>query len=145
MLDAYLQSDALRGAERIARLNAAGFSLRDDVDRARLVRCTWDNDLRALRVIESLEKHPRSRDSNMLVTWHHVSLSVRSRRLPTWDELAEIKDLFVGNNAEAYVVLPPTEVYINDAPVLHVWCCTSMLKGVLPDFRLKDPIGRVSI
>lgn len=145
LVDAYLQSDALRGTERLDRLARLGWRLRDDVDRARLFRCTFDDNIRELRVIESLEQHARSRDSSVMMTWHHVSLSHRSHRLPTWAELSEIKQHFIGENVEAYVVLPPPSRYVDDADVLHLWACKSAPDGLLPDFRLRDPIGRVSI
>ncbi len=64
--------------------------------------------------------------------WLHVSLSRRSR-LPSWDDLKNVKDVFVGRDRTALQVLPPQARYVNIHPhCLHLWCC---LDGdVTPDF-----------
>lgn len=71
--------------------------------------------------------------------WLHVSASYADR-LPTWEDMRAVKETFCGTDREAYIVLPPTERYINDhAFVLHLWCC---LDGpMLPDFRRASPLG----
>lgn len=64
--------------------------------------------------------------------WLHLSVS-HARRIPTWPELIEVKELFLGDR-EAYAVAPPRERYINIHPhVLHLF---ALLDGepVLPDF-----------
>lgn len=64
--------------------------------------------------------------------WMHLSVSHRSR-VPTWQELAWCKEIFLGDR-EAYQVLPPKERYVNIHPnVLHMF---TRLDGdaVLPDF-----------
>lgn len=65
--------------------------------------------------------------------WAHVSLS-RPSRLPSWDDVREVKDAFIGRDRKAIQVLPPEAEYVNIHPhVLHLWCC---LDGDgLPDFR----------
>lgn len=51
----------------------------------------------------------------------HVSLSYADR-LPTWDDLKRVKDLFWDPNAEVIQVLPPQKEYVNDHPFcLHLW------------------------
>ena len=99
------------------------------VDR-RLDGYAWTGPGRHLRVIEStaveLDGH----------NWHHVSVS-RTDRDPTWAELREVKELFVGPDREAYVVLPPASRYVNlHAHALHLWArCDEADDGaVLPDF-----------
>jgi hypothetical protein len=77
--------------------------------------------------------------------WLHLSAS-RKDRLPGWLELAKIKEMFLGEDREAYKVLPIKEHYVNDNPyVLHLWSNFDKPK-YLPDFRLVDPRnGRLSI
>lgn len=66
--------------------------------------------------------------------WVHVSASRRDTKVPTWEQLVEAKDLFIGD-AEAYVVFPPRARYVNQTPgVLHVFACRDEPDGVLPDF-----------
>ncbi len=55
--------------------------------------------------------------------WVHLSIS-RSDRLPSWDELKECKDLFLGRDVLAVQVLPPASKHVNIHPyVLHLWRC----------------------
>jgi hypothetical protein len=64
-------------------------------------------------------------------TWVHVSCSV-SDRLATWEELAEVKRAFIGDDKTAIQVLPPQSKYVNIDEVLHLFHC---LDGdPLPDF-----------
>lgn len=55
--------------------------------------------------------------------WDHVSVHLKNqKRLPTWDEMCAIKDMFF--EAEECVVQyhPPHSEYVNDHPyVLHLW------------------------
>ncbi len=64
--------------------------------------------------------------------WLHLSCSHR-KRLPTWDEMVEVKELFLGEDAKAIQVLPPRKEWVNLCDrVLHLWVC---LDGdPLPDF-----------
>lgn len=64
--------------------------------------------------------------------WLHVSAS-RNGQLPSWSDLREVKDIFIGRDRYAYQVLPPQSHYVNFHPnVLHLWVC---LDGdPLPDF-----------
>lgn len=65
--------------------------------------------------------------------WLHVSLS-REDRLPSWDDVRTVKDIFVGRDKTAIQVLPPESEYVNlNKTVLHLWCCLN--KDLLPDFR----------
>lgn len=64
--------------------------------------------------------------------WLHVSAS-RAMRLPSWEDLRTVKEIFVGDRY-AYQVLPPRAKYVNINPnVLHLW---APLAGdpPLPDF-----------
>lgn len=64
--------------------------------------------------------------------WLHLSVS-RSSRVPSWRELRECKDIFLGDR-EAYSVMPPESRYVN----LHPFCLHmfALLDGstALPDF-----------
>lgn len=56
-------------------------------------------------------------------TWRHVSAS-RKTRPPTYDELGEIKRLFIGDQREAYQVFPPKARHVNiHSHCLHLWSC----------------------
>ena len=64
--------------------------------------------------------------------WLHVSLARRTR-LPSWDDVRQVKELFIGRDRPAVQVLPAASRYINIHPhCLHLWSC---LDGdPLPDF-----------
>lgn len=66
--------------------------------------------------------------------WIHVSVS-RKSRLPSWDDLKIVKNLFIGLEEKALQVLPAHSEYFNLHPYcLHLWHC---LDGdPIPDFRL---------
>lgn len=64
--------------------------------------------------------------------WLHVSCAYKDR-LPSWMDLREIKDVFLGADVYAYQVLPPREHFVNiNRYCLHLFCC---LDGPqLPEF-----------
>lgn len=64
--------------------------------------------------------------------WLHVSCAYHNR-LPSWDDLRMVKDVFIGKHRKAIQVIPSAEEHININPnCLHLWCC---LDGdPLPDF-----------
>jgi hypothetical protein len=63
--------------------------------------------------------------------WMHLSTSFQDR-LPTWEELRDVKELFLGDRT-ALQVLPKKENYVNVHPyVLHLWVCLD--EEVIPDF-----------
>jgi hypothetical protein len=83
-----------------------------------------------LAVIESVARESDGR------VWHHVSVSRRDRD-PTWRELIEVKEAFIGSDREAYIVAPPRERYVNLVDhVLHWWYCLDAVPdgAVLPAF-----------
>lgn len=64
--------------------------------------------------------------------WMHLSCS-RGMRLPSWKDMCDAKDLFIGDRY-AYQVFPSRADYVNINPnVLHLW---APLEGErpLPDF-----------
>ena len=68
--------------------------------------------------------------------WIHVSVSWRGGRMPTWQNLRDAKDLFIGRERIAVQVLPRQRDYydLKGMDVLHLWSC---LDGpdIVPDFR----------
>lgn len=57
--------------------------------------------------------------------WLHISVS-HEDRYPTWEELMSIKDEFMGEEVEAYQVLPRHSEHVNvSATCFHLWHCLS--------------------
>lgn len=53
--------------------------------------------------------------------WEHVSVSTKSR-VPTWEEMCFIKDLFFEDEELVIQFHPPKSRYVNVHPhVLHLW------------------------
>jgi hypothetical protein len=75
--------------------------------------------------------------------WLHVSLS-RQGRIPSYDDITVVKQVFVGDDRLAVQVFPPKDEHVNINPnVLHLWAC---LDGrPLPDFRVEMPNGEAGI
>jgi hypothetical protein len=75
--------------------------------------------------------------------WRHVSVSRRRPSnsaafiLPTWHDMAGVRDVFIGPDRYAYTVHAPRTHHVNIHPgVLHLWArMTEDDAGmVLPDF-----------
>ena len=81
-----------------------------------------------LRVICSVEQR-EGEDK-----WLHVSVS-RADKIPSWEDLGEIKNLFIGEDRAAIQILPKKNEYVNVHPrVLHLWSNLDKDRFV-PDFR----------
>lgn len=53
--------------------------------------------------------------------WQHVSVSTK-HRTPTWEEMAEIKKLFWGEDVTVVQYHPKKSEYVNNHPYcLHLW------------------------
>ncbi|MHB8484014.1 MAG: DUF7694 domain-containing protein [Nitrospiria bacterium] len=53
--------------------------------------------------------------------WIHLSISYPNK-LPTWDEIVSVRDIFLGNGVEAYQVIPKLVDYVNTHRYcLHLW------------------------
>jgi hypothetical protein len=65
--------------------------------------------------------------------WLHLSVSRQDHKIPTWEQMSQIKRLFIGDERTALQVMPPKAKHVSIHPgVLHLWCC---LDGeVVPDF-----------
>lgn len=78
-----------------------------------------------LRVIVTDEIH----DGQL---WQHVSIS-RKNRLPTWQDIRRVKDLMIGADEKAIMVLPKQAEYVNAHPYcMHLFC--NRFNDPLPDF-----------
>lgn len=70
--------------------------------------------------------------------WLHLSIS-HLRRMPTWEELGEVKDVFIGRDRMAVQVFARAAEHCNEHPrCLHLWCCLDA--DPTPDFRVEGRI-----
>lgn len=53
--------------------------------------------------------------------WEHVSIELCARRLPTWDEMNYIKDLFWDDEDVVVQIHPKKSEYVNITEALHLW------------------------
>jgi hypothetical protein len=54
--------------------------------------------------------------------WDHVSVSIRGqKRLPTWCEMAYVRELFFEPEETCMQLHPPVADHINNGEVLHLW------------------------
>lgn len=53
--------------------------------------------------------------------WEHVSIALYAKRLPRWDEMCYIKDLFWNEDEEVVQIHPKKSEYVNIAEALHLW------------------------
>lgn len=68
-----------------------------------------------LIVISSLETMEDGRK------YLHVSISYRDK-IPDWDTVKMIKELFIGDKKDAFIYFPQKEEYVNIMPYcLHLW------------------------
>lgn len=65
------------------------------------------------------------RDLGDLIPWEHVSVRIMEygkSRIPTWDEMSAVKDVFWKDDEVVVQFHPAKEVYVNFHPhVLHLW------------------------
>lgn len=75
--------------------------------------------------------------------WEHVSVSVKGqRRVPTYEEMCYVKDLFWGEEETVMQLHPPKSVHVNlHKYVLHLWRPTDG-KIPLPPTYLVGPVGK---
>lgn len=55
--------------------------------------------------------------------YEHVSISPRHKnRMPSWDDMAKLKDVFFGPDEEVYQIMPKRKEYVNlQENCLHLW------------------------
>ena len=64
--------------------------------------------------------------------WMHFSMACTAR-VPYWEELVKAKEIFLGVESKAIMVIPPRSEYVNlNKRVLHLFYCLD--RDVLPDF-----------
>lgn len=92
----------------------------------------WDNYRgHASRLVHSLHRHDDGQ------VWAHLSLSLASNLLPSWEQLRDVQWLLYPDQAGIVVIAPPSEHY-SIGEVAHVWTC--LTARVLPDFRIAGGI-----
>ena len=64
--------------------------------------------------------------------WEHVSIDGK-KRMPTWDEMCQLKDMFFTEDECCVQYHPPKSDYVNNIPYcLHIWKPIAQYSGVLP-------------
>lgn len=53
--------------------------------------------------------------------WEHVSMELFARRLPTWEEMCYVKDIFWDDEEEVVQIHPKKSKYVNMTEALHMW------------------------
>jgi len=53
--------------------------------------------------------------------WEHVSVSLKSKKIPNWEEMCFVKDLFFGDEECVVQYHPPKSEYVNNVNALHLW------------------------
>ena len=72
--------------------------------------------------------------------WLHVSVS-RAKYIPSYDDLVDVKTVFIGDNQQAIQVFPRRERHVNiHAYCLHLWACLDPAGDGLPDFGREGTI-----
>ena len=51
----------------------------------------------------------------------HVSIELYARRLPTWEEMCFVKDIFWDEEEEVVQIHPKKSHYVNLTEALHLW------------------------
>lgn len=71
--------------------------------------------------------------------WLHVSVT-RRERMPTWEELREVKNLLIGREKEAAQILPRESEYVDvHRYCLHLW--SPVDADILPRFKRTEEVG----
>ena len=72
--------------------------------------------------------------------WLHVSVS-RRKYIPSYEDLANVKQTFIGNRFQAMQLFPRRERHVNIMPYcLHLWACLEPDGDGLPDFGSEGTI-----
>ena len=69
--------------------------------------------------------------------WEHVSVSLNRPRVPNWDEMCFVKEVFWEPEDCVVQYHPPASQYVNCHPhVLHLW------RPIADDWTIEGPDGR---
>lgn len=72
--------------------------------------------------------------------WLHVSVS-RAKYVPSYEDLADVKRVFITDAVQAVQVFPRRERHVNIHPFcLHLWACLETDGDGLPDFGSEGTI-----
>jgi hypothetical protein len=72
--------------------------------------------------------------------WLHVSVS-RAKYIPSYDDLADVKRVFVGDALQALQIFPRAKQHVNIHPYcLHLWACLEPEGDGLPAFGAEGTI-----
>ena len=87
----------------------------------------WRNKRKSLLVGASIMAYG---DGNQ---WLHVSVSRKDKLTPTWQDMCNAKDAFIGRSRKAIQVHPEKSKYVNiHRACLHLWHCLDT--DPLPEF-----------
>ena len=53
--------------------------------------------------------------------WEHISVELFARRLPKWEEMCYVKDVFWNEEEEVVQIHPKHSQYVNITEALHLW------------------------
>lgn len=54
--------------------------------------------------------------------FEHVSIAPKANKLPTWNDMSTLKDIFFSDEEEVYQIHPPKSRYVNlKDNCLHLW------------------------
>ncbi len=64
--------------------------------------------------------------------WEHISIDGK-HRMPTWEEMCQLKDMFFTEEECCVQYHPPKSEYVNNIPYcLHIWKPIEKYSGILP-------------
>jgi hypothetical protein len=71
-------------------------------------------------------------------TWLHVSLTRSDSQMPSYRDLKNLKDTFIGPDLTAVQIFPPADQHVNaHETCLHLWACLDA--EILPDPIVRKP------
>jgi len=64
--------------------------------------------------------------------WEHISINGKTR-MPSWEEMCELKDMFFKDTECCVQYHPPKSEYVNNLKYcLHIWKPIAQFNGILP-------------
>ena len=75
--------------------------------------------------------------------WEHVSVELSARRLPTWEEMCFIKDIFWDEEEMVVQIHPKQSEYVDITEALHLWRpkngdWSKLNGGIFEDNEIRD-------
>ena len=70
--------------------------------------------------------------------WDHVSVAPRNRRkIPTWEQMCKVKDIFFKDDEAVIQIHPPKDQYVNNMQnCLHLWRANDKEMILPPSFMV---------